>query len=103
MRKKYKGTLKQQKILALEEIKKLFAEAKKAFDENPDLADKYAKKARRTAMKYKVNLPLTLKRRICKNCRSYLVPGRNCRVRTHKGHMVYYCLNCKGFMRIGYK
>ena len=103
MIKKFKGTKGQQKKLALNEIDMLFKQAKEAFNENPDLSDKYAKNARRIAMKYKVKLPLTLKRRICKNCHSFLVPGQNLRVRTHKGHMVYYCLDCKKFMRVGYK
>ena len=103
MRKKFKGTKGQQKKLALNEIDMLFKQAKELFDKKPDLADKYTQKARRTALKYKVKLPLKYKRSICKNCYKYLIPGRNLRVRTHKGHMVYCCLNCKGFMRVGYK
>jgi len=103
MKKKYKGTLKQQKKLALAEISSIFNKAKEVFDKKPDLANKYAKKARRMALKYKIKLPLKLKRRICKNCHGFLVPGKNLRVRTHKGHMVYYCLNCKSFVRVGYK
>lgn len=103
MRKKYKGPKNQQKKKALSEIDMLFDKAKDMFNEKPELADKYVQKARRTAMKYKVKLSLKYKRSICKNCHRYLVPGRNLRVRTHKGHMVYYCLKCKGFMRVGYK
>ncbi len=103
MKKKFKGTKGQQKKQALNEITMLFNKAKEVFDEKPELADNYVQKARRIAMKYKVKLPLKYKRRICKNCHRYLVPGRNLRVRTHKGHMVYYCLRCKGFMRVGYK
>jgi len=103
MRKKFKGTKNQQKKQALNEINLLFNKAKEVFNEKPELADKYVMKARRVAMKYKVKLPLILKRSICKNCHRYLVPGRNLRVRAHKGHMVYYCLKCKSFMRIGYK
>ena len=103
MKKKFKGTKKQQKGLALAEVTNFLNRAKEVFDKNPELANKYAKKARRVALKYKLRLPLEFKRRICKNCHSFLVPGKNLRVRTHKGHMVYYCLNCKNFMRIGYK
>jgi len=103
MEKKFKGLKKQQKKLALSEIIGILDKAKEVFDKNPELANKYAKKARRIALKYKLKLPLKLKRRICKNCLSYLVPGKNLRVRTRKGHVVYYCLNCKKFMRIGYK
>ena len=103
MRKKFKGTKGQQKKLALNEVDMLFKQAKKVFSQKPDLADKYAKKARRIALKYKLKLPLEYKRSICKNCHGFLVPGKNLRVRTHKGHIVYCCLNCKGFMRVGYK
>mgnify|MGYP001590146415 CR=1 FL=1 len=103
MMKKFKGTKGQQKKLALNEINTLFNQAKEAFNEKPDLADKYAQKVRRIAMKYKIKLPLELKRRICKHCHKYLLPGKNLRVRTHKGHVVYYCLECKGFMRVRYK
>ncbi|HJO01656.1 MAG: ribonuclease P [Candidatus Woesearchaeota archaeon] len=103
MRKKFKGTKGQQKILALAEISDILSKAEEVFDEKPDLADKYAKKARRVALKYKLKLPLKFKRRICKNCYGFLVPGKNLRVRTRKGHIVYYCLNCKKIMRVGYK
>ena len=103
MKKKFKGTKNQQKRLALNDIGVILDKAKEVFDKKPDLAHKYAKKARRTALKYKLKLPLVLRRKICKNCHSFLVPGKNLRVRTHKGHIVYYCLNCKKFMRIGYK
>ena len=103
MKKKFKGTKKQQQKLALADITGILSKAKEVFDEKPGLADKYAKKARRMALKYKIKLPLNLKRRICKNCCSYLVPGKNLRVRTSKGKVVLYCLNCRKFMRIVYK
>ena len=103
MKKKFKGLKKQQEKLALVQIIDILAKAKEVFGTKPELAHKYAKKARRIALKYKLRLPLNLKRTICKNCHSYLVPGKNLRVRTRKGHVVYYCLNCKKFMRIGYK
>lgn len=103
MKKKHFLKPNKQRKLALDKINSLFIEAKKAFDKDPNLSNKYASLARRTAMKFKVKIPSEYKRRICKNCHKYLVPGRNCRIRTRKGHMVYYCLNCKNFMRIGYK
>src|SRR3989338_5039250 len=103
MRKKFKGTRKEQQKLALSEIMAILNKAKGVFGEKPELSHKYAKKARRTALKYKLKLPLSLKRRICKNCFSFLVPGKNLRVRTTRGHITYYCLNCKKFMRFGYK
>ena len=103
MKKKYIDKPKKHKKIALERINTLFKEAKSMFNEDPKLSNRYVQLARRISMKYKVKIPAQFKRRICKNCYCYLVPGKNCRVRTHKGHIVYYCLNCKGFMRIGYK
>ena len=103
MRKKFKGTKKQQQKLALTEITAILTKAREVFDEKPDLAHKYAKKSRRMALKYKLRIPSNLRRRVCKNCFSFLVPGKNLRVRTTRGHVTYYCLNCKKFMRFGYK
>jgi len=103
MRKKFKGTKKQLKKQALDEVTKILGKAKVAFAKNPELAHKYAKKARRIALKYKIKLPVNLKRKICKYCYGYLVPGKTLRIRTNKGHVVYYCLMCKKFMRIMYK
>jgi len=102
MRKKYKGTRKEQQKQALIEIIAILNKAKEVFGENPELSHKYAKKARRIALKYKLKLPLNLKRGICKNCHAFLVPGKNLRVRTTRGHVTYYCMECKKFMRFGY-
>ena len=103
MKKKFKGTRKEQQRQALSEITDILSKAKEVFDKNPDLSHKYAKKARRMALKYKLKLPLILKRRICKSCHAFLVPGKNLRVRTTRGHVTYYCLECRHFMRVRYK
>ncbi len=103
MRKKFKGTRRQQQRQALAEVTAILGKAREVFGTKPNLAHKYAKKARRTALKYKLKLPLIFKRRICKNCFSFLVPGKNLRVRTTRGHVTYYCLECRKFMRFGYK
>ena len=101
-RKRAKKPAEQRKI-ALERINILFSEAKKMFKEDPNLSDKYVQLAKRISMKYKVKVPAEHKRRICKNCHKFLVPGVNCRVRTKEGHIVFYCLNCKHFMRFRYR
>jgi len=101
-RKHYKKPEKQRKI-ALERINILFKEAKNMIEEDPKLSDRYVQLARRIAMKYKVKIPSNFKRRFCKNCHKYLVAGKNLRVRTHKGHMVYFCLNCRHYMRFVYR
>jgi ribonuclease P protein subunit RPR2 len=95
MPKKYhKKPISQIKI-AKARINFLFKLAK----ENHSLSDKYVKIARRIAMKYKIRLSSNLKKRFCKHCHKYSVPGVNCRVRLHKHRLIYYCLNCRHFMR----
>ena len=97
-KKYYKKPAKQQQI-AKRRIRFLFQEAKSVFKENSALSDKHIKLARRIAMKYKIRLPSELKKRFCRNCRKYLVPGVNCRVRIHKHRLIYYCIGCRHYMR----
>ena len=100
-----KSSKKQEKTkeIALERVKKLFSEAKKVFKEDKALANRYVTLARKIAMKARMSIPAELKRKFCKHCYKYLMPGINCRVRTHEGKVVYYCLECKKFMRFPYK
>jgi ribonuclease P protein subunit RPR2 len=95
-----------QKRIARERIQELFQEADKAFSNKnlgKDYSNRYVALARKIAMKYKVKIPSELKRRFCKHCYSFLVPGKNCSVRTHEGHVVYFCESCKKYMRYPYK
>jgi ribonuclease P protein subunit RPR2 len=102
MKRKYSRKPKKQEELVLERIKILFKEAKDRFKKDPKLANRYVKMARELAMKYKVRIPRELKRRFCKHCYSYLMPSVNVRIRTREGKVVYYCLNCKKYMRFPY-
>lgn len=97
-----KKSRKFQKI-AEERIIILFKEAGAMFNKDRKLANRYVSLARKIAMKYKVKIPKELKRRFCKNCYKFLVPGKNCRVRLKEGKVIYYCLECKKFMRFPYK
>ncbi len=101
MKKRYKK--KTNRKIALERVKILFKEAEQIFKEDPKLANRYVYLARKISMKFKVRIPRELKRKFCKHCYKYLVPNVNCRVRLHNGHVVYYCLECKKFMRFRYK
>ena len=85
------------------EILELFAKAEVLFPSDSLKANDFVRKARNRAMKFRLKLPRDLRRKFCKHCYSFLVPGVNCRVRTHLGKVVYSCLVCKGFMRFQYK
>jgi len=86
--------------IAKERIEELFELAGTVSEE---LSDRYVELARKIAMKYKVTIPSTYKRRFCKHCFKYFVPGRNGRVRLNRGKLVYYCLSCKKFARLPLK
>ena len=105
MKKKriYRPKPEKQVKVAKERITELFKQADEMFSENPKLSDRYVSLARKISMKFKVRIPPALKRKFCKHCYCYLKPGKNCRVRTHEGKVVYTCQNCKKFMRFPYR
>jgi len=90
------------KEIALDRIKTLFKEARAVFKKDKTLANRYVTLARKIAMKARIPIPAPLKRRFCKHCYKYLMPSVNCRIRTNKGKVVYYCLECKKYMRFPY-
>lgn len=93
--KKAKG-----KLEAKAHIQELFKEAESV---GLVIAKRYMKKAKKLALKHRVTIPISLKRRFCKHCFSYFKLGKNCRVRVTGKHVVYYCLDCKKHMRFPYK
>ena len=101
-KRKYSKKPAKQKEIARERIKILFKQAKSVFKKDKKLANRYVKLARELAMKFKIRIPSELKRQFCKHCYSYLMPSKNVRVRTRKGKVVYYCLECKKYMRFPY-
>lgn len=98
-----KNNSKPIKKIALERIRVLFEEAGKIYKKDPSLADRYVAIAKKVAMKSQMSIPSYLKKRFCKKCSHYLVPGLNCRVRIRNKKLVYFCLNCKNYMRFPYK
>jgi len=102
MVKKYKNKAKEKKI-AREMVEALFRQAKAAFKVNPELSHDLVRKARNMAMKHKIRLSSSLKRRFCSHCYRFLMPSVNCRVRAQRGKVIYYCLSCKKFTRLPYK
>jgi len=84
---------------AEEQIRELFSQAESAGGKK---ADRYVEIALKISTKTKTPVPRELKRRFCKKCRSYLVPGENCRIRVSRGKVICSCFNCKTITRFGY-
>ncbi len=91
------------KQIAKERIINLFAKAREVYKKDMKLADRYVEIARKIAMKMQISMPSDLKKQYCKKCHKYLVPGLNVRTRIKNKKLVYYCLNCKNYMRFPYK
>lgn len=100
--RKYKQKSAGQREIALERIKTLFKEAREVFKKDKNLANRYVELARKIAMKYKVRIPSEMQKQFCKHCYKFLMPDVNCRIRLKDGKVVYYCLECKKYMRFPY-
>ncbi|MBI5872309.1 ribonuclease P [archaeon] len=98
---KKRNKAKERKI-ALQKVKTLFALAERIIKKDAKQAHDYIKIANKTAMKVNLRLPKEFKRKFCKHCHHYLVPGFNCRIRTRNRHVVYSCLDCGKYMRFPY-
>jgi len=91
------------KQIALQRIHTLFRLAREVIREDPELAQRYVKIARKIAMGTKLRLPREYRRLVCRNCKSFILPGVNCRIRIQsrrEPHVVITCLNCGKHSRI---
>jgi len=95
-----KKKIKSEKI-AKDQIKNLFEQAEKA--KTKEHANKLVKRARELAMKFRLKLGKQYKRKFCKHCYSYLRLGKNVKVRTRRGKVIFHCLECKKVSRFQYK
>ena len=88
------------KKIARERIEILFDQARRAFLDHPERSNRYVELARRIAMRQRIRMDLEFRRRFCHHCYTYLVPGRNMRVRVHRGTVVITCNACNKKTRI---
>ena len=89
------------KRIARRRINHLFEMAEKmALEGRLELATRYVDIARRIGMKYLVRIPWQYKRRFCKECHSYLLPGENCTVRIKKKTISISCHVCGHVTRV---
>jgi ribonuclease P protein subunit RPR2 len=89
--------------IARQRVQTLFGLAEETVDQDPVLAQRYVNIARRIAMAAKIRLPTQYRHQICRHCKSFILPGVNCRVRVkqlREPHVVITCLNCGKQTRI---
>jgi ribonuclease P protein subunit RPR2 len=105
--KRKKSTYKKNKIsyakIAKERIDILISEADKNFSKHPKRSHRYAELAHKLKLKYKVKLTPKVKRRLCKKCHKFMVPGKNCKIRIHNSRLIYTCGECGAIRRFDLK
>lgn len=91
--------------IAKERIGILFRKAGEEFERNPSLSNRWVKMARNIATRYNIRIPKEFSRRFCRKCLSYLVPGKNARVRTNPRQkaVIIKCLECGSITRLPYR
>ena len=63
-------------------------------------ANLFAKRILNLSTKFKISLPRNIRRRICKNCNSFLFPNKNMRIRITNGKVSITCIDCGFVSRI---
>jgi ribonuclease P protein subunit RPR2 len=80
--------------IARERMNILLKLAEDNIKKDKELSRRYVSLARRIGSRCNVRLNKKDKLAICKDCNSFLIPGLNCRVRTHSTRVVRTCLEC---------
>lgn len=96
---------REKRRIARERVDTLFTLAERVSPYDRDLANRYVEIALAVQQKAKIRIPRKWKRRYCKKCHSFLVPGVNARVRLRSKpypHVVVKCLECGHIMRYPY-
>ena len=88
-----------QRETARRRIETLFEEAEK----RPEYADRYMRLALRLKKRFRLRFTSEQRRKVCKLCGAYLVPGRTCTWRYNKGMLVITCKSCGRLNRYNYK
>jgi ribonuclease P protein subunit RPR2 len=94
-----------QRETVLERVRILFKQADDESKEHPERSKRYVEMAVKLCMRYNVNLPSEFKRRFCRSCKAYLVPGKNSRVRTSPSQkaVIVTCNGCGHVSRHPYR
>ena len=88
-----------QQATAEERIEILFSSAEHEFRQRPDRSRSYMELASKIAMRYNIRMPQNFKRKLCKECYMYLVPGESCKVRVAGGVRSVTCSCCGSVAR----
>lgn len=89
------------KKIASERIKELLTLSELCQDDEVLVANSI-KTAVAISKRHKIRIPQNYKRKYCKKCFNFFIPGKTTRVRTGKGKITITCLKCGHIKRIPY-
>ena len=85
---------KSQKDLAMQRIEILVQNALENAKSDAELAQKQAMLAKKISNKFRVRLPYEIRQLYCKNCKRFIVPGIDARVRIGRSNVKAVRITC---------
>ncbi len=80
------------KQIALQRVKTLI---KFALDSKDGFSDNYIDTAKKIIMKHKLKIPFEYKILFCKNCKKFIIPGKNSIIRIGRSRIKALRITCK--------
>ncbi|MGH9921467.1 MAG: ribonuclease P protein component 4 [Nitrososphaerales archaeon] len=85
---------KSQKDLAMQRIEILVQNALETVKSDTELAQKQAMLAKKISNKFRVRLPYEIRQLYCKNCKRFIVPSIDARVRIGRSNVKAVRITC---------
>jgi ribonuclease P protein subunit RPR2 len=89
--------------IAYERLEILFKMAEDEFSLRPERSHRYVEMARNIAQKYNLKMPPYWRGRFCKECKRFLKPGFNSKIRLVGSAVTIQCLECGEVSTMPYK
>jgi len=89
--------------IAQQRIRILYQQAKHVYPRDPDLSRRYTRLLKRVSERTRTRLPQEIRRGICRNCDTVLIPGVNSHTRVRQRrepHVSVTCHTCGHVHRI---
>ena len=91
---RYEIVKQAKKKIALERMYVLINSAISNARSNPDLAQRQASLARRISTHHRIKMPYELRINFCKQCKNFIVPGINSRIRLGRTRLKSIRITC---------
>ena len=80
--------------IATERIEILIENALREIQNDEKLSQSYARLARKIAMRVRIRMPYMIRQLFCRNCKEFIVPGFNSRIRIGRAKVKSIRITC---------